>query len=393
MSSSLCPTCQAMVRVLDGASERALLISDDGLVLHRNGAADHFLYKNPSGTTMITEIMVCPENEDWKTIPRSRMIKWDGVSTRSERNIQWVVFDSDGATYHVAYICSKHERVREVVDHAFDPVITANVNGVIVTANDAACTLFEYPEGELVGANLSKLCTEEDAKHHDMYVQRYNETGQKKIIGVRREVMARKKSGAVFPCELGIQEIKDVSTGKKFFCGFFKDLTLLKEHEAAIKERQALMQGMINASFDSMFEINQYGIIKIVNDAACSFFGYTREELIGSNISIICGGGDDKKHAAYMERYLRTGQKRIIGRKRQVKARRKDGSEIEVELGVQEVTLKNGELAFCGYIRDLTAQKQDKRALRKQQRLIHGKFFGTEIAEEDIADGDSIVTA
>ena len=153
------------------------------------------------------------------------------------------------------------------------------------------------------------------------------------------------------------------------------------------------MQGMINASFDSMFEINQQGIIKIVNDAACSFFGYTREELIGSNISIICGGGEDKKHAAYMERYLRTGQKRIIGRKRQVKARRKDGSEIEVELGVQEVTLKNGELAFCGYIRDLTAQKQDKRALRKQQRLIHGKFFGTEIAEEDIADGDSIVTA
>jgi hypothetical protein len=53
-------------------------------------------------------------------------------------------------------------------------------------------------------------------------------------------------------------------------------------------------------------------------------------------------------------------------------------------LGVQEVTLTDWKKAFCGYMRDLTQQKKDKRALQKQARVIHGKFFGTndEDAEE-----------
>lgn len=59
-------------------------------------------------------------------------------------------------------------------------------------------------------------------------------------------------------------------------------------------------------------------------------------------------------------------------------ARRKDGTELEVELGVQEVTLSTRKKAFCGFIRDLTQQKKDKRALRKQQQVIHGKFFNAD---------------
>lgn len=111
-------------------------------------------------------------------------------------------------------------------------------------------------------------------------------------------------------------------------------------------------------------------------------FGYSREEFLGSNISKICGDGHGPKHDAYMERYLRTGEQHIIGRKRQVKARRKDGSEFYVELGVQEVVLSDGRKAFCGFMRDLTQQKKDKRALQKQARMIHGKFFGNGDAEE-----------
>ncbi|CAB9510368.1 Sensor protein FixL (Partial), partial [Seminavis robusta] len=198
------------------------------------------------------------------------------------------------------------------------------------------------------------------------------------IIGKKREVTAKKKDGTEVPCELGIQEIKDVSTGNRFFCGFFKDLTLLKQHEAMLQEKQALAQAMVNASFDGMVEIDQQGIIQIVNDAACNMFGYTREEFLGSNISLICGDGHAKNHDAYLQRYMETGQKRVIGQKRQVKARRKDGTELEVELGVQEVTLFSGKKAFCGFIRDMTQQRKDKRALRKQQQLIHGKFFGGE---------------
>jgi PAS domain S-box-containing protein len=407
-SNTLCSSTAAKIiaQTIDGASERAILIAGNGLVLHRNPAANRFLFQpddldDSAQIHWVTDFMVIPQgmippaDGDWKSIEHCRIVMADGETTRTERYIHWVQYDNKGesedsgatgqasSSYWTAFICSKHERVREIVDHAFDPVLTANEHGIIKTVNEAAIQLFGYSEQELVGQNLHLICGGGHAAHHDAYVQKYLRTGVKHVIGQKREVLGRKKDGTEFPCELGIQEIKDVSTGQRFYCGFFKDLTQLNQHQAAIQERQALMQGMINASFDSMLEIDQDGIIQIVNDSACHMFGYTREEFVGSDIAMICGDGHADKHAMYLQRYLATGEKRIIGIKRQVKARRKDGSELEVELGVQEVDLTNGKKAFCGFIRDLTAQKMDKRALRKQQQLIHGKFFAQEDEEEE----------
>ena len=72
---------------------------------------------------------------------------------------------------------------------------------------------------------------------------------------------------------------------------------------------------------------------------------------------------------------MKTGEKHIIGKKRIVQARRKDGSEFDIELGLQEVIVDNGERVFCGYVRDITQQRLDKRALRKKDAEMKGKFF------------------
>ena len=196
--------------------------------------------------------------------------------------------------------------------------------------------------------------------------------------------MARRRDGTEFPVLLGINEIFS-GAGRRYFCGFVHDLTATREHEQELQEQQDLAQAMINASFDPMLQIDQDGIICIVNDAACIMLGYQRDELIGENVNIICGGTEHAghHHDEYIQRYLETGQKRIIGCKRQVMARRKDNTEFPVELGVQEVKLASGKLAFCGYIRDLTQQHKDKRALRKQADLIHGKFFAKSENDEN----------
>lgn len=376
--SSLCDTAKLLASVLDGASERAILIADDGTILYMNDSARHFLLSS----ARVQDIFVC---KDWQSVQHCRVVMKDSSTTRTERNIHLTKLapcPCCGAQYYTTYICSKHERVREVVDHSFDPVITADETGKICTVNIAATHLFGYEASEMVGHSLSMICGGGHAENHDQYMRNYMETGVKKILGKKREVLAKKKNGTEFPCELGVQEISDVSSGKRYFCAFVKDLTLLKQHEAELQEAQALAQGMINSAFDPMLEIDEVGIIKVVNDAACSMFGYTREEFNGSNISMICGGGHAEKHASYMQRYKDTGIKHIIGRKRQVMARRKDGSEFDVELGVQEVTLTTGKKAFCGFIRDLTQLKKDKRALQKQARMIQNKFFEEPSAED-----------
>ena len=80
-------------------------------------------------------------------------------------------------------------------------------------------------------------------------------------------------------------------------------------------------------------------------------------------------------HDTYLQRYLRTGKKRIIGKKRPLIARRKDGSEFDIELGVSEVKTSGGESMFCGYVRDRTQEILDKQHLRRKEAVIQGEFF------------------
>jgi PAS domain S-box-containing protein len=371
----LCETAQLVASALDGASERAVLVADDGTILYMNPAASHFLCK--TSAKHVLDFLLCDKDEDWKQVKHCRVIMKSGESTRNERNISLTKLEKAcsccNQQYWTMYICSRHERVREVVDHAFDSVLTVDESRSICTVNTAATELFGYTEIELVGSQISVICPA-----FDEYMKTSLELGISENIGKKHEVFGVKKNGQEFPIELGIQEFSDANSGKRYFCGFMKDLTMLKYQQAQLLERQALAEGMISASFEPMMEIDETGTIKIVNAAACSLFGYSREEFIGNNISMICGDGHASRHAGYMKRYMDTGVKRIIGMKRQVKARRKDGAEIEVELGVQEVNLSGGRKAFCGYIRDLTQQKKDKRALKKQAELIHGKFFGGE---------------
>jgi len=381
---------------LDGASERAVLAAQDGAVLHMNAAAKHFLWTPPSGKAIqVTDFLVVgPEvdgdfsasSHDWQSAKACHVVlKEKQKTSHNKRNIHCIKLDACpccAQQYYTIYICSKHERVREVVDHAFDPVFTCDCSGIICTVNEAALTLFGYTDSkDMVGQNIKLICGGGHAANHDQYMKNYLETGVAHVIGKKREVMAKKKDGTEFPVELGIQEISDPNSGQRYFCGFVKDLTVIRKHEADLFAKQALAQAMIDASFDSMFEIDEAGIIQIVNDAACHMFGFSRKEFVGSNISVICGVEHAEKHAFYLKRYLSGGMKNVIGRKRQVKARRKDGSELEVELGVQEVYLADGKRAFCGFVRDMTEQRKDKRAMRKQQQLIHGKFFGSETGE------------
>jgi len=108
-----------------------------------------------------------------------------------------------------------------------------------------------------------------------------------------------------------------------------------------------------NPEFDSLFVINEKGIIEMVNEAATKEFGWTQEEFIGRNISMVCGGGHGPKHDQYLKAYLKTGIKKVMGKHdRVLHARRKDGSEFEISLGITETPGGSGlPRRFCGFVK------------------------------------------
>lgn len=122
---------------------------------------------------------------------------------------------------------------------------------------------------------------------------------------------------------------------------------------------------VMDALIEAIVITNDKGQIERCNKAAVEMFGYSQEEAIGKDISILMPAPDSANHAAYVERYLSTREARIIGIGRELNARRKDGTIFPVHLAIGEIGYR-GTVRFIGMIRDLT---DDKKAEERKLRL------------------------
>ena len=128
---------------------------------------------------------------------------------------------------------------------------------------------------------------------------------------------------------------------------------------------------MINAVPDAIITIDEGGLIRFFSAAAERMFQYRAEEVIGQNVKILMPAPYSVEHDGYLARYLRTGEKRIIGLGRLVVGRRKDGSTFPIELAVGEALAK-GRHVFTGLIRDISDRQETERRLHEVQAdLIH----------------------
>mmetsp|Transcript_25293 Transcript_25293/g.59223 ORF Transcript_25293/g.59223 Transcript_25293/m.59223 type:complete len:1061 (-) Transcript_25293:101-3283(-) len=264
-------------------------------------------------------------------------------------------------------LVARERLAQEIVEVAQDPMFQINQHGIILMVNKAALTTFGYAErSELVGKNVSIICGGSHGVNHDVYLGRYMRTGKANLIGQKyRELPAKRKDGSEFIIQLAVVEIQAPTNSSKNdddsedeperrFVGFIHDLSSQKrDHE--------IMRATVDTSYDPVLHINENGIIQMVNQAATKHLGYTREELVGENVSLIVGGDEHaRNHGKYMERYLRTGERRVMGQKRRFMARRKDGSEMKIELGVSEILINGGrhgeERIFCAFLTDLSSR-------------------------------------
>ncbi len=128
------------------------------------------------------------------------------------------------------------QRLAAILESAVDGIVTINSAGIILDANPATERMFGYARDEIIGQNVSVFMPEPYASEHNAYIDRYLASRQPHIIGVGREVIARRKDGTLFPVHLAVSEVDHLRT----FTGIVRDLSDVKAAQEKLIQSERL---------------------------------------------------------------------------------------------------------------------------------------------------------
>lgn len=152
--------------------------------------------------------------------------------------------------------------------------------------------------------------------------------------------------------------------------------------------REAHLRSILETAPDAIVVIDERGHMLSFSASAERRFGYSEEEVLGENVSMLMPSPDRERHDGYLERYLATGERRIIGIGRVLTARHRNGTTFPIELSVGEARIGEDRV-FTGFIRDLTERQQAElrvhdlqSALAHVQRVSEMGTLATSLAHE-----------
>jgi two-component system, LuxR family, sensor kinase FixL len=135
-----------------------------------------------------------------------------------------------------AELANREAHLRSILDTVPDAMVVIDAQGSIRDFSPAAERMFGWSSEEAAGQNVKLLMPEPYRTAHDGYLERYYQTGEKRIIGQGRIVVGERRDGSTFPLELAVGEVH--ANGERFFTGFIRDLTERQHAEARLQELQ-----------------------------------------------------------------------------------------------------------------------------------------------------------
>jgi two-component system sensor kinase FixL len=134
-------------------------------------------------------------------------------------------------------LMAREAHLQSILDTVPDAMVVIDETGHIQSFSLAAERLFGWSADEVRGQNVNILMPTPYSEQHDSYLQRYRTTGEKRIIGIGRVVVGRRRDGSDFPMELAVGEMR--SNDRRYFTGFIRDLTERQKTEGRLQDLQA----------------------------------------------------------------------------------------------------------------------------------------------------------
>ena len=146
---------------------------------------------------------------------------------------------------------SLEEELRALRDTIVDGLVVIDVDKGIRSFNRAAERIFGYRAEEVLGRNVGILMPRGERAAHDVYVDRYLETGEAHVIGRGREVTGKRKDGSTFPMSIYLGEMR--FAGERRFLGVVHDLSESRRREDALRSHEEMLQSIAASLPGSVF--------------------------------------------------------------------------------------------------------------------------------------------
>lgn len=247
-------------------------------------------------------------------------------------------------------------------------VVLLDPQGRVAIWNTGAERVYGWREDEAVGQSYDMLF-----EHHDRQIALPDaQLAEAQSKGVFRGRSWRtRRDGSRFLADVTISSVVDERGKVIAFGKVVRDITQENMRAQEIEASEAQLRSILDTVPDAMITIDGHGLIESFSAAAERMFGYTPDEVIGRNVSMLMPASEARHHDDYLARYRSTGEHRIIGSSRRVFGKRKDGSIFPHELNVGEAK-GGGRRIFTGFLRDLTAREEAEARLRElQAELMH----------------------
>lgn len=265
------------------------------------------------------------------------------------------------ARYHLAAI----------VDSSDDPIISKDLNGIIISWNPAATRVFDYQPDEIIGQSILRLVPPE-LHHEEEEILRKLKAGERIE---HYETIRMKKNGDRLPVSLTISPIKD-DTGQVI--GASKIARDISDRHK-IDQSKFRLAAIVDSADDAIVSKDLNGIVSSWNEGARRMFGYTADEMIGQSILRLI-----PEELQYEEdeilRTLRSG-----GRvdHYETTRRRKNGEPVDVSVTISPISDETGQVIGASKIaRDISDRKRIQRLLIQSEKLAATGRMAAAIAHE-----------
>ncbi|WP_411819791.1 PAS domain S-box protein [Hyphococcus formosus] len=256
--------------------------------------------------------------------------------------------------------------VEELLNKVDAPLILLSPSGDVLRFNKSCETLSGFAGHEVAGRKFWELfAPSEDAEHVKTAIF---DAQQADALFEFSGYWTVKDNGRVL-IEWSLRPIIHEANSISYIVASGKDLTHRRSREAALQESQAFLRSIIDASPVAVITINEKGRILTFSRQAELTFGYREVDVLGKNIKMLMPEPDRSRHDQYISHYAETGERRIIGKARLIKALRQNGEVFPAILHVSE--FHNDNDIYVGFVEDVTERIDTERRLNETQEQLH----------------------